>query len=201
ALKPDVVFRFWGGAPQMAKTLERFGARVVTLDYPGDFDSVKRDIRTVAAALDRKSQGDAMIAALDRRLTALKEKPPTHVAALYVTPGGVTAGKGAMLDAILKTAGVENLAANKKGWPSLPMEELVLNPPQLIVAGFFGATTEYVNHWSAARHPAFADIFKETPTVKLDADLISCPAWYSVEAAEKIAARAEALEENPDAEE
>jgi iron complex transport system substrate-binding protein len=67
------------------------------------------------------------------------------------------------------------------------MERVVLDPPELIVTGFFEATTEYVNHWSASRHPAFREAFAATPAVHLAADLISCPAWFSVEAAEQIA--------------
>ncbi|MBI1365303.1 MAG: ABC transporter substrate-binding protein [Alphaproteobacteria bacterium] len=202
ALKPDLVFRFWGGSPQMAGVLERFGARVVTLDYPADFETVRKDIRIVAAALHREERGEAMIDELDRRLAALGNGPRPQVAALYVTPGGVTAGEGTMMASVLNAAGVENLAAGKHGWPALPLESLVLKPPRMIVAGFFGATTEYVNNWSAARHPAFAALFRKTPTVRLDADLISCPAWYSVEAAEKIAASARKLKESrPDAEE
>lgn len=200
-LKPALVFRFWGGAPRLSQTLEKYGAKVITLDYITDFDGVRKNIRTVAKALDRKAAGEALIADLDARLAALARRKGPHPAALYVTPGGVTAGAGTMLDAIIKAAGARNAAGGIAGWPSLPMERIVRDPPDLIVTGFFGAATETVNHWSASRHPVFAKLFRKTPTVALPADIISCAAWYSVEASEDIARAADkAEEENLDAE-
>jgi iron complex transport system substrate-binding protein len=201
SLEADVVLRFWGGAPGMAGAVGRFGAEVVTLDYPSDFDVVRKDIRIAAAALGRKEAGEALIADLDRRLRRLAERPHSELAALYVTPGGVTAGAGTMIDAIIEAAGLRNAASDQTGWPALPMETIVLDPPAFIVAGFFTATTEYVNHWSAARHPAFKETFAVTPSVSLRSDIISCPAWFAVDAAEEIADRVEAIEKGrPDAE-
>lgn len=199
SLKPDLVFRFWGGSASLAATLEKFGTRVVTLDYPSNFDVVKKNIRIAASLLEREDVGEALIAGLDARLAKLASRKGPHPKALYVTPGGVTAADGTMIDAIFKAAGVTNAAAGEFGWPSLPMEKLVLDQPELIVTGFFEATTEYVNHWSAARHPAFKRVFAKTPAVHLSADLISCPAWFAVNAAEKVAAAAEMTGDPPDA--
>lgn len=190
SLKPDLAFRFWGGSSGLTAALEKFGARVITLDYPSDFEIVRKNIRAVASALQRQEQGDRLIADLDSRLDELARRDGPHPKTLYVTPGGVTAADGTMIDAIFKAAGVENAAAGEFGWPALPMEKLTLDPPELIVTGFFEATTEYVNHWSASRHPAFQRVFAGTPAVHLRADLISCPAWFAVEAAEEIAAAA-----------
>lgn len=200
ALKPDLVFRFWGGSNGLTAALEKFGARVITLDYPSDFEIVTKNIRTAAAALGRDAEGERMVADLYARLAALAARKGAHPRALYVTPGGVTAADGTMIDALFKAAGVPNAAAGEFGWPSLPMEKLVLDPPELVVTGFFEATTEYVNHWSASRHAAFKHVFSRTPAVHLSAELISCPAWFSVDAAEEIAAAVDAAEgSRPDA--
>ncbi|MEX0645895.1 MAG: ABC transporter substrate-binding protein, partial [Parvularculaceae bacterium] len=200
-VKPDVVFRFWGGAPGMTEALSRFGAQVITLDYPSDFDIVRKDIRVAAAALGREEAGERLIAELDGRLHRLAQRPRSDVAALYLTPGGVTAGSGTMIHAIIEAAGLTNAAADRAGWPPLPMETIAFEPPAFIVAGFFEAATEYVNHWSASRHPVFAKTLAETPTVRLRAELISCPAWFAIEAAEEIAERAQAINKSrPDAE-
>jgi len=195
ALAPDVVLRFWGGD---AARLKKLGFAVVTLTYADDFDGVKENIRAAADALGRKDRGEALIAEMEARLAALARRDGPHPRALYVTPGGVTAGRETMIDAILQAAGVANIAADKglQYWPSLPAESLVAAPPELIVAGFFTANSERVNHWSAARHPALRGIFKETPTVHLPADVLSCPGWYSVDAAEMIAAAIEGADAN-----
>lgn len=188
--RPDVVFRFWGGGPRLAQTLERVGARVVTFKYAADFDAVRANIRTAAEALERRARGEALIAELDARLAALARRGTNAAAALYVTPGGVTAGAGTMVDAIFAAAGVDNAAAEAglAGWPPLPVETLILDPPEAVVAGFFTLASERASNWSAARHPAFEAVFEKARVIHLPADLLSCPAWFSVEAAERIAA-------------
>ncbi|MGE0409211.1 MAG: ABC transporter substrate-binding protein [Amphiplicatus sp.] len=192
-LKPDIVFRFWGGAPRMSEILSRFGGEVVTLAYPENFDIVRANIGLVAEKLGRPERGAALLADLDRRLAALARRPPTKVVALYVTPGGVTAGRHTMIDAIFSAAGVRNAASENDYWPAFPAETLLRRPPQLIVTGFFEATTEYVNHWSATGHPAFRKAFAQTPSIHLPADIVSCPAWFAVDAAEMIADEAARL--------
>lgn len=191
ALRPDLVIRAWGGAPRLETFLDRMKVRVVTLSYASDFDGVRANIRAVAAALGRAEAGAALIADLDRRLAALaasswREPGP----ALYVTPGGVTAGRQTMIDAILAAAGVANRAAldGLDYWPPLPAETLVARPPDLLVAGFFEGAGEAANHWSAARHPVLRRLFAEKTVIHLPADILSCPTWLSVEASETIAA-------------
>lgn len=187
ALAPDLVLRFWGGD---AARMKRLGVNAVTLNYASDFDGVRENIRAAATALGREARGAALIAEMDARLEALASRGGAHPRALYVTPGGVTAGAETMIDAIFRAAGVVNIAADNglSYWPPLPAETLVAAPPGFIVTGFFTANSERINHWSAARHPALREIFGRTATVHLPTDILSCPGWYSVDAAEKIAA-------------
>lgn len=187
ALEPDIVLRFWGGdAPRM----EKLGLEVIALDYASDFDGVKENIRRASKALQQEARGAALIAEIDARLAELTQPETARPRALYLTPGGVTAGAGTMIDEILKAAGAVNIAAEGGAhyWQALPMERVITAPPELIVTGFFSADSERVNHWSAARHPAYRKVFTETRTVHLSADLLSCPAWFSLDAAEAVAA-------------
>ncbi len=181
----DVVLRFWGGD---AARLERFGVKVVTLDYASDFDGVKRNIEVASSAIGRAAAGRALISDIDRRLDALAARGSAGVTALYVTPGGVTAGKATMIDAILTAAGVGNEAASKglSYWPPLSAEAVVADPPEFIVAGFFSSRAEKINHWSASRHPALRAILADRPGVAPPADLLGCPGPQSVDAAEMI---------------
>ncbi|WP_375202171.1 ABC transporter substrate-binding protein [Hyphococcus sp.] len=189
-LEPDLILRQWGGGSAAERTFSRFGATVVTLGYPEDFDGVKENIRLAANALDQPERGAALIAEMERRLSALNE--PAHkkrINALYVTPGGVTAGAHTMIDAMMDAAGVVNLTAQagQSYWPALPAEAVLMAPPELIVAGFFDSVDEDVNYWSASRHPALRKLFQRTPTVSLGPDVVSCAAWFSVDGAEAIA--------------
>lgn len=185
ASRADVVLRFWGGDDAR---LKRLGVKVVSLEYASDFDGVKNNIAIAAAALGRDREGAALIADIDRRLSALAKRGPSGRSALYVTPGGVTAGAGTMIDAIFTAAGVGNVAAEQglSYWRPLSAEALVADPPDLMVAGFFSATSERVNHWSAARHPAMRRLIAETDHVDLATDALSCPGDFSLNAAEAL---------------
>lgn len=190
----DVVLRFWGGD---AARLERLGVNVVSLDYAADFDAVKTNIMIAADAIGRRERGAALVASVDRRLAALKSRRPLSISALYVTPGGVTAGKGTIIDAIFTAAGVGNVASGKglSWWPPLSAEALIADPPQFIVTGFFTANSERINHWSMARHKALTGLLDATPRVDLPADVLSCPGWFSLDAAEAIRNAAETLDD------
>ena len=186
---PDIVIRQWGGGANAEKAFGAHGARVVSLGFPEDFGGVKDNIRLVAQALEQAERGEAVIAEMDNRLDALASAPQPGMRALYVTPGGVTAGARTMIDAVIRAAGLVNIAAEqgKAYWPSLPAEEVLLAPPDFIVGGFFVSRDEEINHWSAARHPVLKRLLSQTPSVQLPADLVSCAAWFSVDAAEIIA--------------
>jgi iron complex transport system substrate-binding protein len=179
----EIVLRYWGGdAPRLA----RLGARVVTLAYAADFDAVAANIRVAADALGRKERGAALIAALDQRRAALAERGPTGRTALYVTPGGVSAGDDTMIAAIFAAAGVGNALSGRSGWPATPLESLARAPPEIAVAGFFNAASARADNWSAARHPAFARIFAGGEAIFLAPDVIACPGNFAIEAAETI---------------
>ena len=74
----------------------------------------------------------------------------------------------------------------KTGWPSIDLEELVLNPPDMIITGFFDLGAEQPSHWSIARHSYLKTLFKGAPTLHLPGRLLSCSAWFSVDAVEQI---------------
>lgn len=192
----DVVLRFWGGD---AARLKQFGIPVVSLVYAADFSAVKENIQVAASALHREIEGETLIAEIDARLAALAARGKTSVDALYATPGGVTAGKGTMIDAIFAAAGVGNIAADEglSYWPPLSAEALIADPPHFIVTGFFSADSERINHWSAARHPALRRLLDATPRIDLAADVLACPGWFALDAAEAIRAKVDSLKENP----
>lgn len=183
-----LLLRSWGGD---TAAFERVGVNVLTLDDAQDFDGIKANIRKAAEALDAEARGAALIAALDARLGALAALPPIKISALYVTPGGVTAGRNTLIDALFRAAGVANAASDQEYWPALPLETLVMHPPGFIVSGFFKSAEIGADNWSAARHPAFGAVFEGARVVHLPADVLACPAWFAVDAAEAIRKAAE----------
>ena len=91
AARPQVVVRYWGGDPRLVRALETRGVRVVTVAEARNFSDVRSNIRRVAAALDQRVTGEALSVQMDQRLTRAAGAWG-GVRALYLTPGGATAG-------------------------------------------------------------------------------------------------------------
>ena len=187
AFRPDVVVRYWGGEPRMLARLEADNVRVVTIEDVGDFNGVRADIRTVAEALGAPGRGEVLIARMDRTLQtaprlAAAQAPP---AALYLTAGGFTAGRGTLVDAILAAAGYGNAAARPFFAP-VSVERIALFPPARFVLGFFDQPR---GDWrGAGRHPVVRQAARGRVAARLPAATLTCPAWFAADAAAMLGA-------------
>jgi iron complex transport system substrate-binding protein len=193
---PDLILRSYGGGPRARRYYERLGYEVLDIGFAQSFEDIARTVRRVAKALDRPARGEALVREMEKALadagaSAGGDRPE----ALYVTPGGVTTGAGTMVHEILTAAGFENVAARDggRGWQDLPLEALVLDPPDLIVTGFFDMPAEAVDNWSPTRHPALRGQMARTPTIHLDGARLSCGAWFMATAALDARRQADAL--------
>ena len=184
--QPDVVVRYWGGDARLLARLEASGVSVVTLADATDFDGVRGNIRTAAAALGARARGDALIARMDARLRAAAPKPGApRRSALYLTAGGFTAGPGPLVDAILAAAGLTNLAG-APGFAPVSVERIVLWRPARFVLGFFDQSR---GDWRGpGRHPAVRRAAQGRLTARLPAASLTCPAWFAADAAAMLKA-------------
>lgn len=185
AVRPDVVVRYWGGDPRLVRALERRGTRVITLVDAAEFDAVRGNIRAVAAALGRPAAGEALIADMDRRL-ARAAGAWRGRKALYLTPGGVSAGAGTLVDAVLRAAGLRN-AERRPGYPSVSVEAAALDPPDAVVLGFFDSFRLAGNNWGPGGHAVLQRIARTRAVASLPGALLGCPDWGAAEAAERLA--------------
>ena len=184
ALKPDIVLRSWGGDARALELYERLGIRTVQIGYAADIPGTAGLLRDVAAELGQGARAEEIIAAM----------PPAHPysgrEALYVTPGGVSAGKDTMIDSLMTHAGLGN--ANKAaGWTSLPLEQLVRAPPDLVLAAFFGFDDDATDRWSVSRHPVMARLMASAQVIDLDEARVSCTGWFVADEAAAVAASLE----------
>jgi len=189
--KPTIVVRQWGGGFQAPGLLKRFGMDVAQIDFGHGFETAEANLRHMGEALRAQEKAQALIRNMRQRLGAIGaslSRKTVRPRALYLTPGGVSAGKGTFVDVILSRAGVMNITAEQglTGWPAVDLEELVLNRPDLIITGFFDLGDEQPSHWSIARHSYLQTLFEEVPTLHLPGRLLACSAWFSVEAVERI---------------
>ncbi|PKP82394.1 MAG: iron ABC transporter substrate-binding protein [Alphaproteobacteria bacterium HGW-Alphaproteobacteria-18] len=185
ALRPDVVVRSWGGDARALALYQRFGIQAVQIGYAADVDGTGGLLRDVAAAIGQEARAEEILSARPRPAS------PAGQSALYVTPGGVSAGKETMIDSIMSHAGLEN-ANRGTGWTSLPLESLVMEPPALMLAAFFGFDDDATDRWSVSRHPVMQRLMAEAQVIYMDESRVTCGAWFVADEAADIAA---ALEE------
>lgn len=188
ALGPDLVVRSWGGDRRSLDLLERSGIRTVTTPPAGDLAAGRAALLAFAGEIGQSDRAIELLGNLPEPF----DRQDTD-GAVYVTPGGVSAGRGTIIDAIITHAGLEN-ANQGSGWTSLPMESLVLDPPELVLAAFFSFGRDARDHWSVSRHPVMRTLLASARLVRLDEARISCGAWYAAEEAARIVT---ALEPSP----
>jgi iron complex transport system substrate-binding protein len=134
-LDPDLVLAGPFGVSASVDLLRRLGRNVVVVPLAQDLDGVRASVRTVAGAVGAPARGEALIAELDRRLSALAPPAGALPTAVIYQVGGTVSGPGSLADAALAAAGLRNLAVAyglARGAP-VPLELLVAQPPDLLV--------------------------------------------------------------------
>jgi iron complex transport system substrate-binding protein len=185
AARPSVVVRYWGGEPRLLADLRRRRVRVVDIDDVSDFAGVRVNIRRVAAALGESAWGEGLIARMNAALVAAAGRWG-GAGALYVTSGGDTAGPDTLIDAMLRAAGLANLAPGP-GFRVLSLERLILDPPAAVVLGFFDAVQGAFQHWGIGRRAPFQRLAKDRAIISLPGAILGCPAWFATDGAAAIA--------------
>ncbi|MCH8491383.1 MAG: ABC transporter substrate-binding protein [Oceanicaulis sp.] len=194
ALAPDLIVRSVGGGVRAQAFYARTGLNVHDLGFPRGFDDIQGIIARTGAALGQDERAAGLIADMRADLDAAAS-PGLPARVLYVTPGAVTSGSGTLIHAMIEAAGLENAAAadGANGWVSLPLEALVLDPPELIITGFFDQPDIAADHWSLTRHPVLTDLLARTPVIHLDGALIGCSDWGLARAARLVREQANSL--------
>ncbi len=190
-LQPDLVVRSYGGGPNAASFFERAGVPVLNvgwtsqLDGPGP-DSIPSVIEQMAAGLGEPDRGAVLIAEFRRRLSAIEREHETKTA-LYITPSGFTTGSGSLMHEMVLAAGFENFES-KPGWRPMPLERLAYEQPDIAVTAFFEEDFEYLDAWSAIRHPIARKLLDQKDTVPLHGAWTACGTWFVMDAIETMAA-------------
>ena len=185
AVRPDIVVRYWGGDARLESALQRRGIRVVHIAEATDFDGVRSNVRLVSAALGQAAKGEGLVARMDGKLAkardAWKGEP-----ALYLTPSGFTTGPGSLVDAMMRAAGMTNLATGST-WKPIPLERLVTHPPQAFVLGFFDVFAVAMQRWGPGRHAALKARLPGRTVASLPSSILGCPAWFAADGPELLA--------------
>jgi iron complex transport system substrate-binding protein len=185
ASRPHIVVRYWGGDELMARRLARGGIQVVKIDDADDFQGVRANVRKVAAALGRTAAGEALIGRMDAELAAAKGAWRGR-RALYLTPGGFTAGEDTLVGAMMSAAGLRN-AAQAPGFTPVSLERLAARLPDGFVLGFFDPASAQAQGWSMGRRGALHRITAGRTLAALPGAILGCPAWFAADGARDLA--------------
>jgi iron complex transport system substrate-binding protein len=183
AAHPDIVVSYWTAEGRLADALQAHGARVVRIEDAYDFGGVRANIRRVAAALGRGPQGEAMIARMDAKLAASRGAWGGR-RAVYLTPGAFTAGPDTLVGAIMAGAGLTD-AVRAPGYGPISLERLTLDPPNLLVLGFFDDIDG--GRWEPGRSPLVSRLAKGRTAARLPGAWLGCPAWFAADATAELA--------------
>lgn len=194
AVDPDLIFAGLYSTPATVGLLERLGRRVVKVPMTSSFEEIRSVVRTMADAVEEPETGARLIAEFDRRLAAVTSSSgDTHPSAIAMQVNSLAAGPGSMLDEMFTAAGFRNLAkdaaaAGRLGPAGrLPLETLVLSPPDLIVLA--NAPDDFRTVLGDnLRHPAFQALLDERPSMHLPMSSWLCGTPASAGAVEKLAA-------------
>ncbi len=189
AAQAQLVVTNWGGDARLTQTLARRHIAVARIAGADDFDGVRANIRAVAAALGQTARGEALIARLDRQL-AQAAGAWRGRGALYVAPGGYTAGRGTLIDAMLTGAGLRN-EAPRPGFSPISLERLVMHPPSGVVLGFFDGPAAGTQ-WGPGHSPVLKAAVAGRTLASLPASVLGCPAWFAGDAVQILADKARA---------
>jgi len=194
-LRPDVLVRSWSGSVSMDARFDRVGITAYQPPYAFNFEANLKNFGSVATLLGYEAEGKALMANYMARYRALKAAAPISLKAVYMTPSGYTAGRGSSVDDIIRLAGLEPIAEDLglNGWGPLPLEQLVMTPPDVVIGSFFEDGAVHVSNWSSGRHTVFRDLVKDVPSIMVPSGLMSCGGAFTVDAAEYIRAEIKRL--------
>jgi iron complex transport system substrate-binding protein len=174
ALEPDLIFAGAYSTPATVSLLERLGQRVVRVPMASSFAQIRDVVRLMADAVGARERGEVMISEFDRRLSAIsgdleRERRPRAIA---MQVNSLASGSGSLVDEVLTAAGYTNMATEPRILARLgpagrmPLETLLLNPPDLIVLANAASDFRTVLG-DNLRHPAFKRLAAEHTSVHL----------------------------------
>jgi iron complex transport system substrate-binding protein len=185
-LRPDLVIASSYIAPATAAALTDAGIKVERLPIARNVTEARAQVRRLAALAGRRAAGEVLVARIDAALArAVPPAGATPVSALVWQSGGIVPGKDTLIADLLRRTGFASHSAARgmRQAELLPLEDLIAEPPQLILAAGDPASGED----RMLSHPALAAL-PGTRRERLDPSLLWCGGPTIIRAAERLAA-------------
>lgn len=181
-MKPDLVLAGTYTSRASADLLRSLGIRVEMFDPVDNFGEVREQLLRIGEVLGRKDRAAAIVAELDEGLREYTTDM-SGITALGWSSNSYATGRGTFTDAVMKAAGLTNIAAREgiQGGARVPLETLLAQKPDLIVTG----STSYERPAMAQdnfAHPAFRAYVSDGKQVSVPDQYWVCGAPFTLEA-------------------
>lgn len=189
SLKPDLVLAGAYTTRSTVDMLKRMNVRLVELPVPETLAEIRAQFLKLADLLDARPRAERLLAQMTERLDAIayRGKGRKPLAVVYFA-NGLTAGKGTLMDDVMRHAGIENLATRLgiEGYGSLSLESLLAASPDLLIIGQISEEDPSLARMTL-EHPAFRHLRDRIKTVSLPRRLWTCWGPFTAEWAERLA--------------
>ena len=157
---PDLVLTSRHSSLATRNALNRISIRTELFNEPETIADSIAQVREVAAFVGHPERGAELAARIEEAVKS--SEPPAGeqpVAALLFQSNGFSTGSGTLLDELMRRTGFINAAGRYGlvGWGNIPLERVVADPPQLLLAGEVHANKPT---WAdrVMRHPALVHL-------------------------------------------
>lgn len=141
ALDPTLIITTTSVGPQEAvDQLTASGVTFLIVEAPTDIEGVIGNVQTIATALGREAEGEALVAQIESDYAAAQELQASvttvpRVMFIYARGAGAisVAGTNTSADAMLKLAGAENAVTGYEGYQPITAEAVVTAAPDVIL--------------------------------------------------------------------
>ena len=188
--RPDVVVTGTYSLHNTTELLQHLGIRVEEFDYAQTLDTIAAETRRMGAILGHPERGEALAAAFEAELAALRAPAPADRPTVVVYgQNGVVLGADTLADTVLEAAGFRNLAAERgySGMAPYPLELLIRDRPDVVLLG-----PPYADAPALAdqfvRHPAIAALQAVTRADVVPRGAWGCAGPFTIEAVRALAA-------------
>ena len=188
ALRPDVVVSGTFTPPATRAALARLGIALVEVPIAPDVAASEAQVRQLARLAGQPQRGEALVGMIEAALAAAAPPPQNPVrppvSAVVWQAGGIVPGKGTLITDLLRRTGFTSLSAARGLGQAdyLPLERMLADPPQVILAAGEGPSGED----RMLAHPALAAL-PGTHRVAYAPSLLWCGGPTIIRAATRLA--------------
>ncbi len=171
ALKPDLVIDGNFTPPATRAALKRLGLKLEQIPIAATVPDSLAQVRRLAALAGHPERGEVLVQRIEAALAASKAPGSSPIPAIVWQGGGIVAGEGTLITALLDHTGFTNAAAARglSQASHLPLEAMLVRPPRAILA----AGNSHGEEDRLLMHPALAGL-KGTTRAPLEPKLLWC---------------------------